>query len=210
MSKNNGGFVGWAGLVLAILAIACVAFMYVSSHSSADAGAGSAGGPTFNAGAIFPVGLQLGVGTNANLNEAIIQIQRGQNQASWKNTTGRTVYMLAGDIEMGGIASGTIAVSVGTTTAASTSVIDNFSVSTAPIWSRFIDATSISTSSQLGVIADNIANHKTSYPGMVPVLDGQKVWLVAESLCKTTGGCETATSSNRGFTTLTMPFYYRF
>ncbi len=207
MDTNKSGFVGWAGLVLAILAILGVGALFFTLNPSPSSSTGSArgGGPVFNAGAAFPIGLNLGMnGITTNMGQ--IQIGRGANQGAWKNTTGRTIYVYEAPLSMAGTASSTIKVYVGTST--TPTATDSFTAATAPFWSQLIDAGQISTSTTAGLLFDSITNHKTSYPGTLPVADGQYVLLVADSFCRSTGACETATSSNRGWTTLTLPFYY--
>lgn len=212
MKTTSRGFIGWVGLVIAVLAIlgslSLIAIKAHTADTSASVGGAQSGGPTFNAGANFPAGLTLGIGSTRSMNSGLIQIGRGANQASWKNTTGRTVYVRLGDVEMAGTASSTFKVYVGTSTAAT--VTNVFSLTTAPLWSQFIDGAQIATATPAGVWADNITNHKTSYPGTIQVNSGQYFTLVASTFCSTVGACETATSTNRGWSTLTLPFQYQY
>ncbi len=94
---------------------------------------------------------------------------------------------------------------VGTTTAAT--ITDKFNGS-APLWAQFIDGESVATNTPAGVWADNIQGHKSTWPGQIAVQPGQSLVLVMDDYCVNTGKCETATSSNRGFTTVVFPFTY--
>jgi hypothetical protein len=207
MKKQNRGFIGWAGLVIAILFILSAGLFVATKYIPTVSTGGTSGGPTFNAGANFPAGYQLGLG-NRTSNRGLIQVVRGTNQAYWKNTTGRTVYVALGDLEMAGTASSTFKAYVGTSTAASATNV--FSLTTAPLWSQFIDGAQVATGTPAGVVADNITNHKTSYPGTLQVNSGQYMLLVASTFCTADGACNTATSTNRGWSTLTLPFAYQY
>ncbi len=59
MSNNNSGFVAWAGLVLALLALVTVGYLSIAPKGIAGT-TYTSGGPTFNAGALFPNGLIIG------------------------------------------------------------------------------------------------------------------------------------------------------
>lgn len=219
MSNSKSGFVAWAGIVLALLALGAVAFQFMSSPDSLQAfgvsapdaslpGAVGSGGPSFNAGAFFPKGFVLG-NLNSRLSGSSMQITRGLNKISWKNTTGGPVVVKIGDASLSGTASSTFKIYVGTTT--SPTVTDTFATAiTAPFWSQFIDGAQVATGSPTGVWADNIANHKSGLPSMIRVEDGQYLTMAVETFCKTSGSCETATSTNRGWTTLTLPFLYAY
>lgn len=129
-----------------------------------------------------------------------ISLGAGQNQVAWTNNTGQTISVQDAEVNTTGTASSTVKFYVGTSTKAT--VADSFNPATAPFWSQIIDAFSLATGTPSGLWADNIANHKTSFPGTVNVAAGQSILFVADSFCLTTGACETATSTNRGWTSM--------
>lgn len=205
MPKNTG-IVGWAGLVLAILALSIAGYLFVSAHSSSSTGAINGGGEVLNNPSL-PFGFYLGSQKNLT-SGTVLSFGRGMNQASWLNVTGRTVYVMTGLVTTDGASAGNFKVSVGTTTTAT--VTDNFSLTAAPMWSQFIDIGGIATGTPAGIVADNAANHKTSFPSMIAVPANQRLTVVLESICKADGACGfTATSTSRGFTTVSFPIYYR-
>ena len=178
----------------------------VSIPSGTSAGSVN-GGPQFNAGASFPVGLTLGQGPNQqNQNSGNITIGAGANQGAWLNNTGHGVSLDTGAVYMTGTASSTFNVYVGTSTKATAT--DQFNLTTAPFWSQFIDAAAISTSTPAGIWADNINNHKSGKVGTLYVPSGTYVLMVANTFCKASGACETATSTNRGWSSLNLSFTY--
>lgn len=207
MTKQKG-FIGWAGLVLAILILAVGGFLALNKSNGAVDLGGNSAGPTFNAGANFPAGFTLGIGSKY-LNRAVIQIPKGRNQIAWKNTYGRTVYVNLGDAEMAGVASTTFKLYVGTSSTAT--VTDTFN-GTAPFSALFINGATIATSSGSGnVVADNVNSHAAGSPAAIAVMANQYLLMVASAPCSVVGvGCETATSSNRGWTTINLPFLFTY
>ncbi len=205
MNKSNS-FIGWAGLVIATLVIIAAGLfvLHHDGHESTQFG-GNSGGPTFNAGANFPVGLTLGTG-NRYLNRGVISLAKGRNQIAWKNVSGRTVYVNLGDAEMAGTASTTFKLWVGTSTTAT--VADTFNYS-APFYAQFINGATVATATPAGVVADNIGNHASGTPGAIAVAANQYLLMVA-SACAGGSTCESATSTNRGWTTMTLPFLYTY
>lgn len=196
----------WVGLLLS-LALALGVLM--SNHSAPAApSTGSINGAIVqNAPYAFPNGLYLGSQKNLTL-AAVMSIGVGTNQTFWKNTSGQTAYVFTGSAHLNdnGTTTSAVTVSVGTTTCAT--IADNFSAAqTAPMWSQFIDAFKVATGTQ-GEVADNIAGHKTAYPGTITVPSGACLAAIVESSCITDGTCHTATSSSRGWTTMGIPIYY--
>lgn len=197
----------WVGLVMSL--VLGLLMMVNSSASQSPQGTPEVG--TINGAVVqnfpyaFTAGYYLGSQTGRSL-AAVISFGAGSNQVAWKNTTGGTVYVKLGNIYANGAASSTVKFYVGTSTTAT--VTNSFNPATAPFWSQFIDGESVSTSTPAGVWADNIQGHKSTYPGQIAVADGQYLLLVSSSFCTAVGACETATSTNRGYTLVTMPFTY--
>lgn len=151
-----------------------------------------------------------GFGNNASLylsNKLTLGV--GVNQAAFQNLTGKTITVDTGRFDLTGTASSTVAVYVGTSTTAT--VTNQFSLVTVPFWAQLISAGAIATStngtytSQL----DNFVNHKSGYPAEIQVLNGQYLLVAVQSFCTADGACNTATSSNRGWTA-SVPFTYHY
>lgn len=152
----------------------------------------------------FVQGLRLGQSPNTLINSFTLTLKARDNQETWRNTTGGTVYVFLANVTTAGTASSSMALFMGTSSVATltsdftdpfSSIIDNVYVSTS--------TTATTTSS--------IARHNTaSSDGAIPVADGEYVFLQMQSLysCTTVGVCETATSSNRGITTVKAKVFY--
>ncbi len=208
MQNNSTKAAAWVALILSFLmGLMMLTNSSASNVSSNDPNAGSlnGGATVINNPYAFTSGFYLGNQKGLTRADAIT-ITPGQNQVAWKNNSAGTVFVRLGDIEVDGVASSTERWSVGTSTTATKA--DTFSPTAAQFWSQFIDNVTISTSTQPGVWADNIANHKTSWPGTLEVVSGEYIFMSVESFCKTVGGCETATSSNRGWNNAVLPFEY--
>lgn len=134
----------------------------------------------------------------------------GQNQAAWQNLTGSTVTVDMSHFDLTGSASSTFAVWVGTSTSATAT--NSFSLTTAPFWAQLIGANNTvatGTSGTYPTILDNYMGHKSGYPAEINVLNGQYLLVVASSFCAADGACNTATSTNRGWTA-SIPFTYHY
>lgn len=175
------------------------------SDSSVQAGAVN-GAVVQNAPYAFTNGLYIG-GQKALTEGDVISISAGTNQAYWTNTHSQTAYLILGDVTMAGTASSTFWISVGTST--NRAVTDTYTPATSPAYAQFINAFQVATGTPAGVVADNISGYKSGTHPILAVPTGQSVFLIANSFCKLSGPCETATSSTRGWTTLSFPFYYR-
>lgn len=128
------------------------------------------------------------------------KIGRQANQAAWRNTTGRTVYVLPEQVFLGyesGTASSSWAFYVSTSTA---STVSDYSRPTPAV--LLMDGAIVATSTGTGGGAIGRVGTTTSAGTAVAVPNGSYVvFNVQEQFaCKTIGACETATSTNRGVT----------
>lgn len=192
------------GGVLVAALLVLVGFLAAGSGHSGAPEAGSTVNPNPQ---WFPTGIKIGTDNNLRLT-GVLTIGVGQNQASVKNLTGSTIYVTYGAAQMLGTASSTFNLNVGTSTAAT--VTNQFSLSTSPLWAQFIDADQVATGTVASLISDNITNHKSSYPATLQVNNGQYFTAVVSTFCTASGACETATSSRRGWTTITIPYSYNY
>lgn len=131
-----------------------------------------------------------------------VAITAGNNQTSWRNTTGKTVY--ATDIRMGyesGTASSTWNFYVGTSTASTFSNYARPSNTFLPI-DGYVGATG---TPKVIVTATSTTN---GVKEVIPVLNNEYlIFNVQETYaCKSIGACETATSTNRGVNTFIGAF----
>lgn len=144
--------------------------------------------------------------------EAKFTIPQGSDQAYWQNTTGGDVVIDEQELSMGGTASSTFKAYVSTST---TATVKNGYTTTAP-WSQSVNGWTVATgtTAQIGAstafLTDNIAAHNASYAAKLQVPPNYYVVVSAESACNVVGGCETATSTNRGWTTLTDTIWYHY
>lgn len=141
----------------------------------------------------FPAGVKFG--DKATVNWTGGQIGARSNQASFRNTTGRTIYVDLAEMVTTGTASSTYQFFVATSTTATRS--DNF---TDP-FSTLIDAFTLATSTTVRAV-NSIKDAGTNGRSVIPVTDGQYVLLTFQQTYNNTCNgslCETATSTNRGF-----------
>lgn len=171
----------------------------------------SQGGPVFNAGANFPAGYQLGT-LKQNLSAGSLDIGPGQNQASWCNTgPGIVVYdawafLQSTTTAYNSLSSSTYNVYVGTSTGAT--IKNDFLGYTAALINGALFATSTQSNQ---VIADNSASHSASSTSTVYVASGVCLNLQVQQTygCTADAKCNTATSSARGWSSLSVPFLYK-
>lgn len=119
-------------------------------------------------------------------------IGAGRNQASFRNTYGKPIYVYLADVSTTGTASSSFTLYVATSSTAT--IADNF---TAP-FSSIINGFLLATSS----VATTTSNYDTPKNSrVVKVNSGQYVVFQLQSTfdCVSNGLCETATSTNRGF-----------
>lgn len=207
MKNSNTGFLVGVVAVIALLLVGGWALTHGTSAAPAS-------GNVINTSDYYPAGIHFGnqsvISTVAQgiTNAAAIQIQPGQNQASWLNTSPTTAYVCeAFAFLTGGTASSTVKLNMGTSTTATKT--DVFSNTTSPLWAQMMDAASIATGTPSGlVVADNGNNHKTGYSSCMGVPTGQYLVATISTYCTADAACNTATSSARGFSTLTIPFNY--
>lgn len=172
----------------------------------------------------FSNGYKVG-NSNALLNASSITIAAGTDQAVWLNTTGQPViidmtHAVINATSSNAIASSTFQISVGATSTATipeplktgwivgsnTSLaIDKFNIAT---------GTQISTGVSGGpfwrLVTDNDWFHSSTTPSEITVLNGQYFFAKLDSPCSTEGSCEQATSTARGFVSISVPFWYHF
>lgn len=176
----------------------------------------------------FTSGLKYG-NSNRLYSQTSLVVAVGTDQAVWNNNTGQPVFIPMADVYLNGTsqfeqASSTYSIAVGAT---STSIIAEpytLNWETASSTSDFPDLAvtnlNIATGTPSGVpttgilfnlIGDNVTYHATSTgnDGVTLVVpSGANLFVKLDSTCHTQGACETATSTNRGFTTITIPFQY--
>jgi hypothetical protein len=153
----------------------------------------------------FVAGINIGARYNQNVSLTIVN---GQNQVSWLNNTGQTVYVKDGqatliattstNIALGVIpsASTTLQLFIGTTSAATIS--DN----KLPPSRNLIDTAVIGTSSTNALILNSYNNKGTEGVQIMPVAPGQYVYVAIESPTYPTDGIvigRIATSTDRGY-----------
>lgn len=207
----NPKLLSWVGVILA--GIACVGVLIVAHGKHAadpSFGSTSAGGPVFNAGAVFPIGLQLG-SQKENTSAATLSIVAGQNQASWCNAGPASVVFetwgyLAGTTTTA-VTAGSYKLYVGTTT---TATVSDFNTTR---YAGLINGALFATSTKTNqVIADNAASHAGSVTASIAVQSGECLNAQVQSTYGCTADsalCKTATSSQRGWSTISVPFYYK-
>lgn len=164
--------------------------------------------PFHNTPEVFAGGVGIGMVNSPHDNllfSASGQIGAGSNHGAWRNKTGRTVQVDYADISFpSGTASSSIRLYIGTSTAAIPSVNDF----TKP-FSTLIDDKSLATSTILATLVIN-SNKDAGTNGRqtIDVQDGEYVVIsvlhseLTETSCDTTHACESATSTNRGWTNL--------
>ncbi len=198
----------WVGLIMSFL-VGLVMIANLSVHQNVDPNAGAIPGGTHVE--IYPWAFTNGAFIGANSwqeKQGQLVLNPGTNQASFTNPTGGPIYVDLGFITIGkSVASSTMLFYVGTSTPAALPIADKFNGSTAPFQAQFINGQSMATSST-GVVADNILSHTTSRDAMIAIQAGQTLTLVMDAPCTAVGNCETATSTNRGFSTATLYFDY--
>lgn len=191
-------------LVLGAVAIVIVLIALVSLGSSQGGlSFGQAGWPVHNTPEIFSSGIDSGDGYVSFVKGGIIG--PGANQASWRNTTGRTVYVVPGGVAVG-FASGTASSSLlyYAATSSAATLTSDFAHPGGSVWA--IDGASVATST----IGPNFTVGTTTSSGAgVPIADGAyfNVQIQSKNGASCNGAaCETATSTNRGITN----FFWRF
>lgn len=160
----------------------------------------------------------------------VLTIQSGQDQVVWKNNTGQVIIVTDSSLYLNGatptsVASSTYSVAVGATTTATIAepYKNNWEIasSTSDFPDLLITNFMFSTSTPAGIptaginyslLTDNITYHASSTSALsgveIVVPPGAYLFAKVDSTCVTVGNCETSTSTNRGFTTVTIPFKY--
>lgn len=142
-------------------------------------------------------------------------LQQGMNQVTWFPAKSGDIVIDQIDLSMNGTASSSFQVNLGTTTTAN-NIADVFSNVTKPFWAQAIDSFQVATGStaQVGASADFLTtmgtSNKTNYPDELQVVPGGGVRLMVNSFCINDGACNNATSTNRGWTTMTATLFYHY
>lgn len=172
----------------------------------------------------FSNGFKYGKSTALFLSDSLT-VAAARDQAVWLNNTGATVvidtvHVVTNATSSTSVSESTYAVSVGATSTAT--IVEPYSLTwivngNSPL---LVDKYSLATSSATGmnpgglvnrIKADNYANHPASNPSFISVPKGWYLFVKIDSPCTADGSCgKTATSTNRGFTTLTVPFWYHY
>lgn len=167
---------------------------------------------------------------NALYSSATLTIANGTDQAIWNNNTGQTVVITNASIYLNGnsstaVSSSTYSIAVGATTTATIAEPYTLNWEKASSTSDFPDllitnfnfATNTpagipTTAVQFSLLSDNFSYHasSTSYLSGAEILvpPGANVFAKLDSVCVAEGPCETSTSTNRGFTTISVPLRY--
>lgn len=213
MSENTKYNVIGGVLVLAALVVGAIVGMSATGSESSDPvdrDRGELGNVSVNETKdVFINGLQLG-GQTEYWSDTFT-IGTADNNDGWQNLTGKTVYVDRVDVEIvDGAASSTMVFDVATSSS------ENLSDTSDP-YSEFIDSQAISTSTPAGRVLNTIADSGTNGTGVVQVDDQEYVSLrflqgntsgtTALGSCSS-GVCETATSTNRGFNVDWRLHYY--
>lgn len=200
MSTNKKNVIIAAVVALVVSLLGSAGFVQtidtvpVSSFNGEQVDLGAIQGTVMESPYIFKNGA--GMGGNHLTFTADGKIEARSNQAFWRNTTGRTVFVDLAEMVTTGVASTTFQFFIGTTTSAS--ITDNF---TNP-YASLVDAYSLATSSPAWRSVNSIKDPGTNGRGVIPVLSGEYVYFTfqQDNANACTGAiCETATSTNRGF-----------
>lgn len=209
-TKGNIGVAVATGIAVILSLVALVVGLSrPGSTPTPDAPTGAQSGPVQNVPWNFTQGAGLG-GPSVTFTQGGV-IPLGSNQASWRNLTGRTVYIDLAAISV--IASSSSTFSAANIWASSTSAIYAYASTTAPrtlydFTAPAVNATSTLLISNFALATSSTATTTSSYDKnlggkVVQVPNGGYVVFLqqAQSVsCPTTAGaCESATSTNRGF-----------
>lgn len=175
----------------------------------------------------FTGGYKVGPVNNALFTSNTITLANGQDQGVWRNTTGVNVIVDTTHLVLLGAttnseASSTFQFSVGATstaiiaepekfgwitTASSTLAIANFNLATSSMVSNVnANATDL-------LVADNYWMHASSTPTFINVPPNYYLFVKIDSQCAYAQAgvtCELATSTNRGFVGVKIPFWYHY
>lgn len=163
---------------------------------------------------------------NALYTNASITLQNGQDQGVWQNNTGQPVvidtsHLVTNATLTSSVASSTFVFSVGATSTKTIAEPQSTTWITSTLTPLSIDKYSLATSTSVtspgsilnAILADNYVNHTTGKSALIEVPTGWYVFVKIDSLCAYAQAgiaCELATSTNRGFTTVTVPFWYHY
>ena len=165
--------------------------------------------------------------TNALFTSATLNVANGSDQAVWQNNTGQnvvidTVHLVTNATSSTAIASSTYQFNVGATSTPTIAEPDKTGwITSTNTWlsiNGYNLATSSAVANKIGgishvILADNYWFHASSTSTFIEVPSGQYFFVKIDSNCLYPQAgitCETATSTNRGFTTVTVPFWYHY
>lgn len=176
----------------------------------------------------FTNGYKVG-NSNALFTSSSMSIPAGSDQIVWQNLTGQAVIVDNVHVDTNGtsstaIASSTYMFSVGATSTATIAEPYKFNWITSVLTPLAITNFMLSTGTPVGYAAggltfrnqaDNFAYHASSTPGLnttatIVVPPNWYLFAKIDTNCITQGACDTSTSTTRGFTTVSIPFWYHY
>lgn len=169
---------------------------------------------------------------NALYQSASLTLVNGSDQAVWQNLTGQPVIVTYSPVYLNSLnaantASSTFSIAIGATSTAVVSEPYKLNWETASSTSDFPDLLvtnfTFATGTPAGIptsgilfsqLVDNFTYHASSTSALnstsIVVPPNAYLYAKLDSTCITEGGCETSTSTNRGFTTVSIPFSYNY
>lgn len=201
MSNTQKVVLGAIAIVIVVIATITLASRsngpVATPASSSEEGLGASSGyPVNNTTQGFYGGVDLGGGYVTFSKGGVIST--GQNQGSWRNTTGRVVYILPEQSSIGyqtGTASSSLLFYSATSSASTLS--NDYAHPGGLVFG--VDGATVATSTAGPRM---FVGTTTNSGAVIPVADGQYyVFQIQDRYaCKAVGVCETATSTNRGIT----------
>lgn len=210
-----------AAILVAIVLIAAGIFYATTRTSGGEPALGST--VTQNV-PWFSNGYKYGT-SNALFLSSSMTVAAGSDQAVWRNLTGQTVvidttHVVTNATSSTSVSESNYVISVGATTSAT--IKEPYSITwitnlqTPLLIDKYNLATSTATGFAAGnlltrIVADNFAFHPTASSSVIQVPSGWYLFAKIDAICTADGACgKTSTSTNRGFTTLSVPFWYHY
>jgi len=179
----------------------------------------------------FTAGFQYGQ-SNALFMSNLLTVNNGSDQAVWQNQTGKpvvidTTHIITNATSSASIASSTYQFSVGATSTATIPENNKVAWITSTLTPLSITNFTLATSNPVAYLAggiafreqaDNYAYHASSTAGLnnsasIVVPPNWYFFVKIDTNCPYSAAgiaCESATSTNRGFTTVSVPFWYHY
>lgn len=222
------------GATLVVVLALLVGGIFLLSRPS-----GEGGGQSHEAGSVpttnvpwWTNGYKYGA-SNALFTSAVLTVNNGQDQAVWKNNTGQpvvidTTHLVINATSSRSVASSTYAFSVGATSTATIPEPRSLTWITNASTSLAVDKWTVATGTDVAnlqagltwkILTDNFFSHASTSCAVgncstfIVVPPNQYFFVKIDTLCAYAQGgasCELATSTNRGFTTLSVPFWYHY